>query len=301
MTRSTSRGSTDIITFTSPTETVGEKPKFVYSEHNRRYHNDDAPYVLPNDDSEVTRARVSLPDALGFGWVSGWNADQNLRLKSDRDFHAPIREKLESGANVLDIGFCGCGPGTWVLEMATEFPESHFTGIDISAIFLETIRPRNSEFKEANSLKGLPFPDNHFDFVYQGYLLGGYTASNWTFVMSEIKRVTKPVYVVLKERDIDIDIGQKVPSLLRQCSDKPDASFSFDYRSLHIGSGGRLGEMWPNQLKIVFGGVHQLFEAKYGKMTQQEFRGRLDKAVDECAASKAYTNFYFEYVQVIKA
>ncbi|OZJ03741.1 hypothetical protein BZG36_03081 [Bifiguratus adelaidae] len=285
------------------------KPKFVYNEHNRRYHNEeDTPYVLPNDDDEITRLQE-------FHYLTRWGLDG--------DFQAPVKDLLEKGAKVLDIG---CGPGTWVLEMATEFPESHFTGIDISPVFPETIRPSNCEFKEVNALKGLPFPDNHFDFVYERYLELGYTTENWRFVLGEIKRVTKPggwVQLVemdgrprsagplfkemletsiaaLEKRHLDVTIGKNLSSLLEQCSDDSSTMF-VDFRSIPVSHGGRLGDMWAHQIRVGFAGLLALFEPKWGKMTQDEFKTRIDAAVNECVEYKSYINFYFGYIQVVKA
>ncbi|OZJ03766.1 hypothetical protein BZG36_03077 [Bifiguratus adelaidae] len=295
---------------TSPNGSLREKPKFVWNEVNRRFHNEeDSAYVLPNDEGEVTRLQE-------FHYLTRWGLNG--------DFHAPVKEKLESGAQVLDIG---CGPETWVLEMATEFPESHFTGIDISAIFPETIRPRNCDFLEANSLKGLPFPDNHFDFVYQRYLLGGYTAENWKFVLSEIKRVTKPggwvelveldstvrnagpllkdlldtMISATKAKGLDTTIGEQLSSLLEQCSDDPKPTLQVDYRSIPVGFDGRIGDMWANQMRTGFPGIQPLFETKYGKMTPEEFKQRIENALQEGADHQAYHNFFFGYVQVVKA
>jgi tRNA G46 methylase TrmB len=36
---------------------------------------------------------------------------------------------FEDRINVLDVG---CGPATWLLELATEYPANNFYGIDIA-------------------------------------------------------------------------------------------------------------------------------------------------------------------------
>lgn len=76
--------------------------------------------------------------------------------------------------------------------MSTEHTETNFTGIDISAVWPTEIRPRNCRFHVVNAIKGLPFEDNTFDFVYQRFMIMGYPAKDWPFIIQELVRVTKP-------------------------------------------------------------------------------------------------------------
>ncbi|CAG8465206.1 13759_t:CDS:2 [Ambispora leptoticha] len=71
-----------------------------------------------------------------------------------KDFSSPIEEILNTGAKVLDIG---CGEGTWLSQMATEFPRSNFLGLDISAIDSTKFYPGNLSFIQNNVLDGVPF------------------------------------------------------------------------------------------------------------------------------------------------
>ena len=50
--------------------------------------------------------------------------------------------------------------------MATEYPRSKFTGIDVAPSYPIHIKPHNVEFLQANILNGLPYADNTFDFVF---------------------------------------------------------------------------------------------------------------------------------------
>src|SRR4051812_19930464 len=78
------------------------------------------------------------------------------------------------------------------LEMSTEHTETNFTGIDISAVWPTEIRPRNCRFQVVDATQGLPFEDDTFDFVYQRFMIMGYLAKDWPFVIQELVRVTKP-------------------------------------------------------------------------------------------------------------
>ncbi|RIA79557.1 S-adenosyl-L-methionine-dependent methyltransferase [Glomus cerebriforme] len=107
------------------------------------------------------------------------------------NFSAPIGEKLaQGGCKVLDIG---CGPGTWLLDLAHKYRNSKFVGVDIEpTVYPNEIKPGNLNFCEADILNGLPFPDNEFDFVHQEIMALIIKADQWNFVISEIVRVTKP-------------------------------------------------------------------------------------------------------------
>jgi ubiquinone/menaquinone biosynthesis C-methylase UbiE len=108
--------------------------------------------------------------------------DKNIEtylIIDNRNFHAPIEEDLKKGINVLDSG---CGPGTWTLEMAETYKESKFYGVDASSIFPDTTKPANADFVVANLAKSLPFPENHFDFIFQRLLIFGLRDEDWTNV-----------------------------------------------------------------------------------------------------------------------
>ncbi|KAL1920711.1 uncharacterized protein VTP21DRAFT_1088 [Calcarisporiella thermophila] len=85
-----------------------------------------------------------------------------------------------------------CGPGTWTMEMATEFPGSHFYGIDINKGFPEHIKPENCHFQVGNILEPLPFEDEGFDFVFVRCVGLGVYQSEWPRVIEEIVRVLRP-------------------------------------------------------------------------------------------------------------
>ncbi|KAI9254607.1 S-adenosyl-L-methionine-dependent methyltransferase [Phascolomyces articulosus] len=105
------------------------------------------------------------------------------------NFHAPIEEQLEQGITVLDSG---CGPGAWVLDMAKQYPQSKFNGLDISEVFPMEIKPVNAEFQAHNIAHSIPFPDNHFDFIHQRLLVMGLRETEWPAVVGNFMRTLKP-------------------------------------------------------------------------------------------------------------
>ncbi|GBC01406.1 hypothetical protein RclHR1_04180013 [Rhizophagus clarus] len=84
------------------------------------------------------------------------------------NYSSPIKDSLESGRmNALEIK---CGPGTWVLDMATEFSKCSFTGIDLIPIFPSEIRPKNTKFVLANKSEYLPFSPSTFSYVHINFI-----------------------------------------------------------------------------------------------------------------------------------
>lgn len=116
------------------------------------------------------------------------------RTAFDGDFSAPIRQYLETkSAIVLDMG---CGPGTWTMEMATEFPRSTFIGIDLAKHYPRDIKPRNCHFHAIDFMPGfqpkLPLPDNSVDYIFQRDLNWDMAAHMWKPLVKEYLRVLKP-------------------------------------------------------------------------------------------------------------
>ncbi|CAG8615128.1 16713_t:CDS:2, partial [Dentiscutata erythropus] len=129
----------------------------------RRFHNvKDAVYSLPNDEEESDRLHLQH-FLLRYIWQS--------------NFSAPIEHILsKKGSKILDVGY----------------PSTNVVGLDISPHQPTQIKPSNFIFVKANVLEGLPYEDNTFDFVFQRYLISGYSKENWPYVINELVRVLKP-------------------------------------------------------------------------------------------------------------
>lgn len=111
------------------------------------------------------------------------------RLVRKANFEAPVEFLLRKGIKVLDVG---CGTGIWLLEMAAEYPNSTFFGIDIAEMYPKTDIPPNCTFQQADVLKGLPFADEEFDFVFQRFMILAFTKKYWEAEVKELVRVTRP-------------------------------------------------------------------------------------------------------------
>ncbi|CAB4473323.1 uncharacterized protein OCT59_028092 [Rhizophagus irregularis] len=159
----------------------------------KRYHNvTSLRYHLPNDGDEFDRLQMQH-------YLSRYIWQSN--------FSAPVHELLRNGGEDIRVLDVGCGPGTWILEMSSDYPQTGmFHGIDIAPIFPDTIKPFNATFSIQNALEGLNFPDNHFDYVYMRFLTAAFSTEQWeTIVIPELVRVTKNGgYIEIMEWDVKI-------------------------------------------------------------------------------------------------
>jgi ubiquinone/menaquinone biosynthesis C-methylase UbiE len=203
-------------------------------------------------------------------------------------------------------------------------PNAEITGIDLSPIFPTSIKPRNCSFEQCNIIDGLPFPDNHFDFVFQRFLVAGLTPENWSFILKELKRVTKSggwielvegtirvenggpntdkkanwVIGALKLRGVDMNIiinpGLKV--LLEEAG-VVNIHQKTVPMPLHK-EGGKLGELGRKHLKLSEGFIGQMATRSFG-VTQEEYDEVIRKGEEEMDENKSYGNIFFAWGQKI--
>ncbi|KAG0363379.1 S-adenosyl-L-methionine-dependent methyltransferase [Gamsiella multidivaricata] len=179
----------DSSTVSSSTSSVPNSTLPEWAYHSRRCDDgrtrhavENVPYMLPNDLTESDRL-----DAQHY--IVRFIFKGNYNVELDR----------EKNIKILDVA---TGTGVWALEMAHEFPNADVYGVDISAIFPTEIKPKNCHFQLCNILEGLPFPDNHFDFIYQRLLVYALSPAQRKQVNAELLRVLKPEgYLQLVESD----------------------------------------------------------------------------------------------------
>ncbi len=97
---------------------------------------------------------------------------------------------------VLDIN---CRIGAWAIDMALSYPGIYVTALDGDSAFINLAR-RNAEigavnrvrFYESHPLKRLPLANASFDLVHSLQLAPVFRPHEWSFFLSECKRVMKP-------------------------------------------------------------------------------------------------------------
>ncbi|CAG8827187.1 966_t:CDS:2 [Gigaspora margarita] len=100
---------------------------------------------------------------------------------------APIHEKLQNGAKVLEFG---CDAGIWITEVAAEYPNSEFYAVDFSIPASNNVD--NITFIKCDILQKLPFPDDEFDYVFSRDKFLFFEKNNFYDYLSEILRILKP-------------------------------------------------------------------------------------------------------------
>jgi ubiquinone/menaquinone biosynthesis C-methylase UbiE len=102
---------------------------------------------------------------------------------------------------VLDIG---CGSGSWVIEMAQQYPHMSLVGIDISQRMIDYAHKQAAihgvadrvEFRVMDALRTLEFPNECFDLVNLRLGIGWVRTWDWLNLLHEMQRVTRPGGIV---------------------------------------------------------------------------------------------------------
>lgn len=93
---------------------------------------------------------------------------------------------LKAGDRVLDVG---CGKAFLLYEFTQAVPGIEVAGIDISAYAIEHAKPELEGLLRVGDAAELPYPDDHFDFVYSINTLHNLTVDKLFAALAEIERV----------------------------------------------------------------------------------------------------------------
>jgi ubiquinone/menaquinone biosynthesis C-methylase UbiE len=141
---------------------------------------------------------------------------------------------LSSSHTILDIA---SGPGDWVLDMASCYPDIQVTGIDISPMLTEyaTVRAleqglTNAHFCQMDAMQPLAFTDHSFDLVHARHLYTFMLADTWPHLMRECVRVARPGGIIcLTEAELTLSNSatlERFTHLIAQALQRADMSFS---------------------------------------------------------------------------
>lgn len=158
-----------------------------------------------------------------------------------------IKSRLEAGIDVLDVG---CGKGKALFEMASHYPNSRFTGYDISE---EGISSGNQE-AQAKELQNIRFiqqdaaaftEENVYDFITTFDAI--HDQAKPFKVLSNIQRALKPDgYYLMQDIDMHTNVGENL--------DNPIGTFLYTVSCMHcmtvsLAEGGDgLGAAWGVEL-----------------------------------------------------
>ncbi len=152
------------------------------------------------------------------------------------------REDVASMHMILDLA---CGPGSWVLDVAYEYPNCEVIGVDLSQTMIEYAHARalsqqlnNATFELMDITQRLQFADGSVDLINARCIQSFLSPVLWPALLTECRRILKPGGVL---RLTEIEGGISNSSALQQlngclfealCAQK--RTFSIDGRSLGI-------------------------------------------------------------------
>ena len=95
---------------------------------------------------------------------------------------------LKAGDKILDIG---CGKGFLLHEFTQAVPGVEVAGLDISTYGIEHAKEEVKPFLTEGNCTSLPYPDNHFDFVYSINTFHNLEINELKAAVTEMERVSK--------------------------------------------------------------------------------------------------------------
>ncbi|CAG8621116.1 11486_t:CDS:2 [Dentiscutata heterogama] len=231
-------------------------------------NNHEANYFLPSDEMEFRRIEIAHV-LTRYSWKGNYSA--------------PVEEILKNGkANVLDAG---CGIGCWVLDLGHDFPNSTFVGIDIQSNGFPSVneRPQNTGFLEHNLLRGIPFPDETFDYVHMSSMWMALTKQQYINAIHELVRVTKyNGWIEIYEPNLDLkNLGSSMKAV-------QDA-----YKKLCVSMGGwagRYSEYVLEAVKQFF--VSATYMPNYMGITQSVYHELIDEFDKQCNQNQTFMEIY---------
>ncbi|CAG8574613.1 9906_t:CDS:2 [Ambispora leptoticha] len=267
--------------------------------HGRRYHNlSNSMYFVANDDEEAYRLS-RYHDAIKDIWGGLFNS--------------PVEEKLRQGTRVIDIG---CGSGIWILDLAQQYPNSNFVGIDISPILPTEGLPPNAKFVQYNVLDGLPFEDSSFDLVHLKFMVGAITETQWeekvipemirlarpdgwieslecdliTSNGSVTKRVAKAFHVFMTSKGLNPAIGKEIPRLFENTN--AFSEIRKEHKVLNLGK--KHGKSAEESLKFYIGGLKSSkgFLANSMNVMPEHYDALIETVTIEAEKYSTYFNQY---------
>ncbi|KAI9488387.1 S-adenosyl-L-methionine-dependent methyltransferase [Zychaea mexicana] len=216
------------------------------------------------------------------------------------------------GLAILDV--C-CGPATWLCETSLEYNNSQFTGVDMSDVWPKDIRPVNLQFRRANILQGIPYPDQSFDFIQIRFVVLAFTSDEWRKVLNELLRILKPggclqcidldMRVTLQDasqsrqlienfeqfyamQGLDVAAGAKLDMRL---SDLDLRIVQSEYREVPLGWGGPIGTASLNLFMGKINGLAPWYKRAVD-MSDDAFRQLQDDTRALLVRSKAYMGLH---------
>jgi len=180
------------------------------------------------------------------------NQDQMMTRAMGGPLSEQSAETLASIQHILDLG---CGPGSWVLDVAFAYPHIEVCGGDISKIMTDYAGARarsqglkNASFGVMDITKPLDFADASFDLVNARALFGVLRREAWQPFIAECTRILRPGGILRLTEPVDFGVTNslafaQMQALWFQLYTRGGYGFSPD------GSGFGLAPVLPRMLR----------------------------------------------------
>ena len=160
-------------------------------------------YLGRVNDPEFPKAKAArLAKGWGFDY---WDGDRRVNYGGYRYLPGrwrPVADAmrdhydLRAGQRVLDVG---CGKGFQLVELMQSVPGLEVAGLDVSDYALEHAHEDVKPFLTQGSASALPYPDDHFDFVFSINTLHNLHTYDLELALRELQRVSKgPAYLCVE-------------------------------------------------------------------------------------------------------
>ncbi|KAH8550050.1 S-adenosyl-L-methionine-dependent methyltransferase [Umbelopsis sp. PMI_123] len=263
----------------------------------REFHTEEkSVYVLAKDDEEKDRLHEQhflIKESFG-----------NL-LKPE--LMAPLFEKE------IDVYDVGCGPASWILDMATDYPHINFFGTDIADTFPQSIYPKNCHFSLGNVLEDNPF-GKRFDFIQMRYFAVALRAEEWDAAYKSMYNQLKPggyfqvlePSILMNTPDSDLsDVISAFTSLLAAKGQDYDigpkivdkmqlAGFNVIYedkRESPIGWGNKMCVRGAEDMRMLYLSITP-FLASQMKLDVEAAKDKINRACDAMGPTKTTVNMW---------
>ncbi|RKP24683.1 S-adenosyl-L-methionine-dependent methyltransferase [Syncephalis pseudoplumigaleata] len=220
---------------------------------------------------------------------------------------------------VLDIG---TGTGIWMLEMAAEYRDCEFIGLDVVPLQPEAVLPVNCQFRIKNVVDaaGIPYPDGTFDLIHHRLLVLGLSWRDWPDYIRDCARVLnwggwlevqetggylmhagphgqrmhRIQQRVTRANDIELGIVLKIDQLMERAQLQ---NIRIEVFPIPVGSwGGQIGEMAWNNYRAAYTTLAPLLAAAEG-VSESEIIELIDAIGEEVNRNQCYYEYYCYYGQ----
>ncbi|CAG8471886.1 21742_t:CDS:2 [Gigaspora margarita] len=235
------------------------------------------------------------------------------------NFLSPIHSELKAGGlKVLDVG---CGFGTWLFEMSSDFPNSSYIGVDLTPQLFTATRPKNVDFLTANVTERLPFNDDSFDFVFIRNMAYDIQESQWKFLIQECTRVLKcggyieiteaelqalncgPLLKKLSKKFFEYITSTKVNLLITEKMEEILISTNKFQDIAHYHRPFALG-CWPSHLREAYRSYsNDVFRSviKFSDVKEKDYDNTIKDLINEANKYRTYFNMHKYFSQKIEA